>query len=164
MNLKIHDESTQYDDFYEFINEGNYSMSYKIIMMLSMLKIIDHNGECNLDDLAKEYRVFYQSRLDDGLNVDRENCHYSELEFLENDNLLKRSILQNPFEKFERKRFMYHSQDLNHISFSSNLWEKISNNQEIRKIRSIFFKDLIEYYDQLEGIEVIDEWKEYWII
>jgi len=26
MNLKIHDESTQYDDFYEFIEEGNYSI------------------------------------------------------------------------------------------------------------------------------------------
>ena len=164
MNLKIHDESTQYNDFYEFIQEGNYSMSYKIIMMLSMLKIVDHNGECNLDDLAKEYRVFYQSRLDDGLSVDRENCPYSELEFLENDNLLKRSILQNPFEKFERKRFMYHSKDLNHISFASNLWQKISDVQNISKIRSLFFKDLIEYYEQLGGIENIDFWKEYWII
>jgi len=162
MKLKVHDESTQYDDFYEFIQEGNYSMSYKIIMMLSMLKIVDHNGECNLDDLAKEYRVFYQTRLDHGLSVDRKNCPYAELEFLENDTLLKRSILQNPFEKFERKRFMYHSKDLNHISFASNLWQKISNDQEISKIRSIFFKDLIEYYEQIERIENIDEWKEYW--
>ncbi len=164
MNLKIHDESTQYDDFYEFLNEGNYSMSYKIIMMLSMLKIVDHNGECNLDDLTKEYRVFYQSRLDNGVKVDRENCPYVERESLDNDALMKRSILQNPFEKFERKRFMYHSKDLNHISFASNLWQKISDEKEIGKIRSIFFKDLIEYYDQLGGIEDIDYWKEYWNI
>ncbi|MCK5538456.1 MAG: hypothetical protein KAI79_16635, partial [Bacteroidales bacterium] len=54
------------------------------------------------------------------------------------------------------------SKDLNHISFASNLWQKISNDQEIGKIRSIFFKDLIEYYDQLEGIEDIDQWEEYW--
>jgi len=140
------------------------SMSYKIIMMLSMLKIIDHNGECNLDELVKEYRVFYKSRLNDGLSVDRENCPYSELEFLENDSLLKKSILQNPFEKFERKRFMYHSKDLNHISFASNLWQKISKSEEISKIRSLFFKDLVKYYDQLGGIDKIDEWKEYWSI
>lgn len=164
MNLKTHDDSTQYKDFYEFIHEGNYSMSYKIIMMLSMLKIVDHNGECNLDDLAKEYRVFYQSRLDDGLSVDRENCPYSELESLENNNSLKRSILQNPFEKFERKRFMYHSKDLNHISFSSNLWQKISKDKEIGKIRTMFFKDLIEYYDQLGSIKDIERWKEYWSV
>ena len=162
MNLKIHNELTQYDDFYEFIEEGNYSMSYKIIMMLSILKIVDHNGECNLDNLVKEYRVFYKSRLNDGLSVDRENCPYSELEFLENDSLLKRSILQNPFEKFERKRFMYHSKDLNHISFASNLWQKISKSEEISKIRSLFFEDLIEYYDQLGGIDNIENWKKYW--
>jgi len=162
MNLKIHDDSTQYDDFYEFLEDGNYSMSYKIIMMLSILKIVDHNGECNLDDLVKEYRVFYKSRLNDGLSVDRDNCPYSELEFLENDSLLKRSILQNPFEKFERKRFMYHSKDLNHISFSSNLWQKISKDKDIGKIRTLFFKDLIEYYDQHGGIEKIEQWREYW--
>ncbi len=164
MNLKIHDESTQYEDFYEFIQEGNYSMSYKIIMMLSMLKIVDRNGECNLDELAKEYRVFYQSRLDDGLKVDRENCPYSELEFLENDNLLKRSILQNPFEKFERKRFMYHSKDLNHISFASNLWQKISDEKNIKKIRSLFFEDLIKYYKQFNDIKDNKQWKLYWKI
>ena len=129
-----------------------------------MLKIVDHNGECNLDDLAKEYRVFYQSRLDGGLSVDRENCPYSEFEFLGNDNLLKRSILQNPFEKFERKRFMYHSKDLNHISFASNLWQKISNAKEVGKVRAIFVKDLIDYYDQLGGIEDIERWKKYWNI
>jgi hypothetical protein len=131
-------------------------------MMLSMLKIVDHNGECNLDDLAKEYRIFYQSRLDNGLSVDRENCPYSEVEFLENDSLLKRSILQNPFEKFERKRFMYHSSDINHISFASNLWQKISKAKEIAKIRSMFFKDLIEYYDQFGGIRDIEKWERYW--
>ena len=57
---------------------------------------------------------------------------------------------------------MYHSKDLNHISFSSNLWQKISNAKEISKIRAIFYKDLVEYYDPLGGIESVDQWKEYW--
>ncbi|MDF1884111.1 hypothetical protein JHD49_09185, partial [Sulfurimonas sp. SAG-AH-194-C21] len=127
LKLKFHNDSTQYDDFYEFIKDGNYSMSYKILMMLSMLKIIDNNGECNLDDLTNEYRFFYKYRLDENLKVDRENCPYSDIEFLENDNKLKMSILQNPFEKFERKCFIYNSKDLNHIAFSNNLWQKINS-------------------------------------
>ena len=73
LKLKIHDESTQYDDFYEFIKDGNYSMSYKILMMLSILKIVDNNGECNLDDLTNEYRYFFKYRLDNNLKVDKEN-------------------------------------------------------------------------------------------
>ncbi len=160
LKLKIHDETTQFDDFYEFIKDGKYSMSYKIIMMLSMLKIVDNNGECNLDDLTREYRFFYKYRLENNLKVDRENCPYSEINFLENNSKLKTSILQNPFEKFERKRFMYHSKDLNHISFSNNLWQQIS--KDIYKIKSIFFNDLIEYYKDLDGIDNIDELRMYW--
>ena len=160
LNLKIHNETTQYDDFYDFIKEGTYTYSYKIIMMLSLFKIIDHNGECNLDDLVNEYRFFYNQRIKNSLKVDRENCPYSNIERLEDDSYLKRSILSNPFEKFERKRFMYHSKDLNHIAFSNNLWQKISD--EMPKIKSLFFRDLIEYYKDLDGIENIEKLKKYW--
>jgi len=160
LNLKIHDETTQYDDFYDFVNEGKYTFSYKIIMMLSLFKIIDHNGECNLDDLVNEYRFFYNQRIKNNLKVDRESCPYSNIERLEDNSYLKRSILSNPFEKFERKRFMYHSKDLNHIAFSNSLWQKISN--EIPKIKSLFFRDLIEYYKDLDGIENIEILKKYW--
>jgi superfamily II DNA or RNA helicase len=162
LKLKIHNESTQNDDFYEFINEGTYSMSYKIIMMLSILKIIDNNGECNLDDLVHEYRYFYQYRLDNNLRVDRENCPYSDSEFLKNNSKLKISILQNPFEKFERKCFMYHSKDLNHIAFSNNLWQQVS--KDVDKIKSIFLNDLIDYYQELDGVTNINELKSYWNI
>ena len=163
LKLKVHDESTQYDDFYEFIKEGNYSMSYKIVMMLSMLKIIDNNGECNLDDLIKEYRLFYKNRLDNNLPVDKENCPYSDIEFLNDDSKLKRSILQNPFEKFERKCFMYHSKDLNHIAFSNNLWNHINNKNDIQNIQKFFFDDLVNYYKELDSFDV-QYWMKYWKI
>jgi len=160
LNLKAHDESTQYDDFYEFIEEGNYTFSYKIIMILSMLKIIDNNGECNLDDLTKVYRYFYKNRIENGKRVDRENCPLSDIGYLNDDSKIKKSILANPFEKFERKKFMYHSKDLNRISFSMNLWRKISS--ETDKIKTHFFNDLINYYKPLDGIENIDELKAFW--
>ena len=160
LNLKVHNESTQYDDFYEFIEEGNYTFSYKIIMMLSVLKIVDNNGECNLDDLTRVYKYFYKKRIEDEKKVDRDNCPLSSISYLNNDNKIKNSILSNPFEKFERKKFMYHSKDLNHISFSMNLWKRISSEKE--KIRAHFINDLMKYYEQLDGIDNIDELKEFW--
>jgi len=160
LNLKEHNESTQYDDFYEFINEGNYTFSYKMIMVLSMLKIVDNNGECNLDKLTEVYRHFYKQRLESNLPVDREKSPYSNSSYLNDNSKLKKSILANPFEKFERKSFMYHSKDLNHISFSSNLWKQI--NSETDRIKKIFFDDLIEYYKQLGGIRNEQELREYW--
>ena len=34
-------------------------------------------------------------------------------------------MLTNPFEKYERKRFLYLSKDLNVISFNMALWNKL---------------------------------------
>ncbi|MBN2725275.1 MAG: class I SAM-dependent methyltransferase, partial [Deltaproteobacteria bacterium] len=152
MNLRHHDNTTQYDDFFEFINEGDYTMSYKIIMMLSMLSIVDNTGECNLDKLLDLYIKFYRDRIKLGLAVDRENCPYNNSELLEDRSIMKKSLLQNPFEKFERKRFMYHCKDLNHISFSTTLWNILYYNNDISRIKEIYLKDLLSYYEKLGGV------------
>ena len=112
-----------------------------------MLKIVDNNGECNLDDLTKVYRYFYKNRIEKGKKVDRDNCPLSNINYLNDDGKIKKSILANPFEKFERKKFMYHSKDLNHISFSMNLWSRIS--PETDKIKNHFFKDLYQQHHEM---------------
>jgi len=152
MGLKKHDESTQYDDFYEFMEKGDYTFSFKIVMILNMLKIVDHNGECELDELVKMYTEFYRDRLSISVAADKENCPYNDIEYLNNHNQMKRSLLANPFEKFERKRFMYHCKDLGHISFSPSLWTKINNNEDLNRIKTHYFKDLIDYYELLGGL------------
>ena len=164
MNLKQHNDSTQYNDFFDFIEERNYTMSYKIIMLLSMLKIADHNGECNLDDLLDEYISFYRKRNTLGLSIDRENCPYVSIDFLENHQNMKYSLLKNPFEKFERKRFMYHCKDLNHIAFSNNLWTQISNDNDLNRIKNSFFSDLIDYYKEYDGLPNEEELRDHWRI
>ena len=162
LNLKIHNDETQYEDFNEFIKEGSYTFSYKIVMMLSMLKIVDNNGECNLEELTNVYRYFYKNRIDADKRVDRKNCPLSNLNYLNDDSKIKKSILANPFEKFERKKFMYHSKDLNHISFSQNLWSKIS--PEISKIKKHFMSELENYYETLDGIDNSEELMEFWVV
>ncbi|MEE0027695.1 MAG: hypothetical protein U0J70_08895 [Atopobiaceae bacterium] len=49
-------------------------------------------------------------RLRQGLPVDRASCPYT-AEFLAVRRAVRQSMLRNPFEKFERKRFMYYSRD-----------------------------------------------------
>jgi SOS-response transcriptional repressor LexA len=162
MNLKKHSDETQYDDFIDFVEKVDFSMSYKLIMLLSMLKVVDHNGECKLDDLLEEYTNFYRYRLNARLAVDRENSPYAKIEFLNDLIKMKSSLLKNPFEKFERKRFMYHCKDLNHIAFSNNLWNKINNKDDLKFIRNKYFTYLLSYYEDLGGVpnelELRDRW------
>lgn len=149
LGLKKHDDTTLYEDFWAFVKEGNYTFSYKIVMMLSFFEVMDHNGECNLDELLSHYTAFYQNRLDKGLAVDRSKCPYQEQDFLATPALMKTSLLQNPFEKFERKRFMYHCKDLNHIAFSSVLWSRIGHHDEIQALKAHYQGELERYYEQV---------------
>lgn len=148
--LKDHNNDTILQDFIDFIDENTLTYSFKLIFMLSMFKLADKEGEVNIDDLIKEYCSFYQERLLRKLPVDRKNCIYDK-EYLDDKIKMKKSILDNPFEKFERKRFVYYSKDLNLLSFNPNLWSKLDENIKIEIVNKEK-KFLKEYYKNLGGL------------
>ena len=57
-------------------------------------------------------------------------------------------MLRNPFEKFERKRFMYYSKDLGVISLNHALLAKLSND-DFLAIQEQMQADLEAYYERL---------------
>jgi hypothetical protein len=75
-------------------------------------------------------------------------------EYLENKSLLNNSILTNPFEKFERKRFIFYSKDLNKISFNTSLWDGLLK-EDLRNIETTLIKNLGDYYSQIDGLQEI---------
>ena len=139
-NLKEHNEETILQDFIDFIDENTLTYSFKLIFLLNMFKLADKEGEVNIDNLINEYSAFYQDRIDRNLQVDRKGCVHDN-EYLKDRTKMKKSILDNPFEKFERKRFIYFSKDLNILSFNPNLWTKLTE--------QIFLK---EYYKTMGGL------------
>lgn len=162
LELKIHNETTIYEDYFEFLEERDYSLSYKMIMLLSIFKVMDINGECNLEDLVHEYTNFYKTRIIQNEKVDRDSCPFDS-DYLNDKTKMKQNLLINPFEKFERKRFMHYSKDLNFIIFSSSLWEKLTR-KDIMKIKTQIFNDLVDYYNKLDAPIDETKWKEYWEI
>ena len=148
--LKEHNEETILQDFVDFIDENTLTYSFKLIFMLSMFDLADKEGEVNIDNLIDKYSKFYIDRLDRKLPVDRKGCVFN-YEYLNDRTKMKKSILDNPFEKFERKRFVYFSKDLNILSFNPILWAKLT--EEIKQ--SIINKEkqfLKEYYKNLGGL------------
>lgn len=162
LNLKRHDETTIYQDFFDFIDEGNYSLSYKMIMLFSFFKVMNINGECNLEELVKEYSYFYKYRLQQDKIPDRSTCPFT-LEFVINDKKMTQNLLKNPFEKFERKRFLHHAKDLKYVMISSLLWQKLRK-EDIDKIKIQLFDDLKNYYNNLDAPIDDEYWKKYWIV
>ena len=148
--LKKHSDETLLEDFIDFINENTLTYSFKLVFMLNMFKLADKEGEVNIDNLIDNYRDFYQNRIDRNLQVDRKGCVFDS-EYLKDRAKVKKSILDNPFEKFERKRFVYYSKDLNMLSFNPILWSKLTEEikQQIVTKENYFLK---EYYKNMGGL------------
>jgi len=144
-NLKTHSIETIYDDFWEFIEKGDYTFSYKIIFILSLLKNINENGECKIDNLLSDYINYYIQKHENNEFIEKSNSPYVRLEYLKDKILMKRNMLINPFEKFERKRFMYYSKDLGEIAINTNLWNKLLQNNDIERLKNKMEEDLKKY-------------------
>lgn len=151
--LKVHDETTQVEDFKDFLEERDYVFSYKPVLLLSFLKHVDARGGADLDAVVEDYQAFYLQRLADGLPVEKAKSGLSNPEVLRDRDEVRRSLLANPFEKFERKRFMHHAKDLGRIEFALGVWRWISEGDGVaEQIRQQMMNDLEKYYAGMGGI------------
>ena len=146
LNIQEHNDDTVRDDFFAFLEERDYSLSYKMPFLLSFIDHMDTIGDAKIEDVLTDYIAFYQDRIDKGLPVDRPSCPYN-AETLKDRKLIKSSMLTNPFEKFERKRFMYYSKDLGVISLNHALLAKMSE-REWERVKRQMREDLERYYSQ----------------
>ncbi len=150
LDIKEHNDNTIKDDFFDFLEERDYSLSYKMPFMLAVVKHIDSIGDAKIDDVLDDYIAFYQDRINRGLQVDRSICPYNE-EMLKDRKAICRNMLTNPFEKFERKRFLYYSKDLSVISMNHALYSQMEA-EDWDRVRRQLQEDLKNYYSEMGGI------------
>ena len=150
LDIKEHNDNTIKDDFFDFLEERDYSLSYKMPFMLAVVKHIDSIGDAKIDDVLDDYIAFYQDRINRGLQVDRSTCPYNE-EMLKDRKAICRNMLTNPFEKFERKRFLYYSKDLSVISMNHALYSQMES-EDWDRVRRQLQEDLKNYYSEMGGV------------
>ena len=146
--LKEHNELTIRTDFFDFLHERDYSLSYKMPFLLAVLDHLNSVGDAPIDDVLTDYIAFYEDRIRKGLPVDRATCPYT-IERLQDRSFIRQNMLTNPFEKFERKRFLYYSKDLGMISMNHALLEQLDD-EDYQEIRKQMKEDLEKYYQNLE--------------
>ncbi|MDC2888699.1 hypothetical protein [Psychrosphaera algicola] len=101
-----------------------------------------------MEVMIAKYQAFYLKQLEINGKADRDNSPYNNLEFLNDTKKLQSNLLANPFEKFERKRFIYQSKDLNIISFDEVLWQKLTTSDITKAIKQ-FEQDGKDYFEKL---------------
>ena len=150
LNIKEHNDETIKEDFFDVLEERDYSLSYKMPFMLAFIKHVDSIGDAKIENILDDYIAFYQDRLNRGLQVDRNTCPYDE-KMLMDRKAIRRNMLTNPFEKFERKRFLYYSKDLSVISMNHALYSQMET-EDWERIRTQLQKDLENYYSEMGGV------------
>ena len=150
LGIKEHNDATIKKDFFDFMEERDYSLSYKMPFMLSFMKHVDEIGDAKIDDVLDDYIAFYQDRIDRGLQVDRKTCPYND-QTLKDRKSICRNMLTNPFEKFERKRFLYYSKDLSVISMNHALFAQLTL-EDRKRIDDQLKEDLKNYYADMGGV------------
>ena len=147
LEIPEHNEETMKQDFFDFLEERDYSLSYKMPFLLSFLKNLNSIGDANIEDVLNDYIAFYEDRIERGLPVDRPSCPYN-VETLKDRKLIKSNMLTNPFEKFERKRFLYHSKDLGVISMNHALFARMEE-EDFERVKEQMQEDIRNYYREM---------------
>lgn len=144
LEIPEHTEETIKQDFFAFLEERDYSLSYKMPFLLSFLKNMNSIGDAEIENVLSDYIAFYEDRIEHGLPVDRANCPYN-AETLKDRKLIKANMLTNPFEKFERKRFLYYSKDLGVISMNHALFSRMTD-VDFQRVKEQMQEDIRNYY------------------
>lgn len=160
LKLKKRDLTTIKEDFFDFLNERDYTFSFKIIFLRSFLMHINKKGIANIDSVLNSYMAFYLFLYNNNLPVETEKSPYRNYDYLTDKNKMKISLLKNPFEKFERKRFMNYCRDLSEIAFNNHLWKRLEE-EDFEKIRKQTEEDVIKYYKDRLTVELSEKVLDY---
>lgn len=62
-NIPEHTEETIKTDFFDFVEERDYSLSYKMPFLLSFLKNMNEIGDAKIDNVLTDYIAFTKTGL-----------------------------------------------------------------------------------------------------
>jgi superfamily II DNA or RNA helicase len=123
------------------------SASYKPVMLLAILDCVDNDGRAKLADVTANFRRFYERRKEAGLPVEKATARMAKVDGLE-DAEVQRVMLDMPFEKFERRRYLRYDRDLAFVRFEPSLWRQLKPD-DVARLRTICEESINKYYERL---------------
>jgi superfamily II DNA or RNA helicase len=143
------DEHTLPELFAQFVAQMDMAASYKPVMLLSLLDNVDVNGKARLSDLTRSFRRFYEQRKEAGLMVERPTARMAQVAEMADDDV-QRVLLEMPFEKFERRKYLKYDRDLAFIRFEPALWRQLKE-EDLDGLRRTCQESITAYYERLAG-------------
>lgn len=132
--------------FMDFCRDMDMSSSYKPVFLLAMLDSVDETGTASIQKVLKSFRDFYENRAKDGFDAERGNNRLRRIAELD-DSTVRRTMLESPYEKFERRSFIKYARDLAFLRFDGHLWRQLIDNDKTH-VRSFCDEAITKYFDR----------------
>lgn len=129
--------------FFKFIRKMDMTYSYKPVLLLALLDLMDEMGRAKIHDIVAYFLNFYETRRKNGLTVEKPNSLFCRDTVTEAD--AKRNILSNPFKRFADMRFLSYSNDFDYIELNPTIKGQLAP-EDSEEIRQICNEKLDEYY------------------
>lgn len=155
-------------DFFKFLGPvdslNGYQKSYKLVLYKVMFDLMDDNGICSSEEVAKSFRQFYVDRVNVGkisdVDVDKR------IEFIKDSTIkdVYNVICANPFKAIRDKGFMFKTNEnleKEKICFDEKLIKQLSA-EEIYEIKYIIDRKLEMYYSEIDDISHQKTWLLSW--
>ena len=132
--------------FLKFIRKMDMTYSYKPVLLLAILDLMDEFGRAKIEDVVRFFIDFYDKRRAAGDKVEKSSSIFSRETVTEAD--AKRNILANPFKRFADMRFLSYSRDFEHIEINRELLRQITP-EDVAEIREICHEKLEAYFGKI---------------
>ncbi len=109
--------------FLDFARTRQMRRSYKPVLLLVLLRLVDRRGEAHIDAIAQEFRAFYQQQQRAGQQLEADgvlhNPDHADLE------AVRRIIIKNPLDRFILQHFLEYDATTGIVRFHPQLWQEL---------------------------------------
>lgn len=132
--------------FLDFARSRTLTKSYKPVLLLALLQLVDRNGEVYIDDLVAAFQAFYIQRWRDGLVIEfdvpllRDPLQASA-------SAIKQLIIKHPLERFRIQGFLEYDAATGMVRFAPQLWIELRA-YELRDVYQSAQEQIAYYYQQ----------------
>lgn len=133
--------------FLEFAHNMDMRYSYKPVLLLGLLELADEKGQVKVSDLVNFFKTFYSQRLSEGKIVEKPESSMARVDEL-TDSDIQSIMLKNPFEKFEKRKFVKYMRDVSTLRFDTALWKRLTP-EDKNQLKQRAQEALTEYYQMV---------------
>ena len=119
------------------------SYSYKPVFMLASINNMDETGSARLEEVAREFAQFYETRRANGLQVEKKACIFTRGGYTQRE--VERLILSMPFKRFEDMHVMHHARQLGTLQFYKQLFRQLTS-EDIEQVKSYCNRGIDKYF------------------